>query len=98
MHRIALLIALSLPVSAIAQDDYREEPGVENVSFGYADVLRVDPIYRTSIVREPREAHDTAVQVWLDPKRHDLPVRATQKSGANDEGYELRLLEVQSAN
>lgn len=45
-------------------------------------------------VREPREPHDTTVQVWLDPKQHDLPVRATQKSGENDEGYELRLLEV----
>ncbi len=49
-------------------------------------------------VREPREPHDTAVQVWLDPKRHDLPVRATQKSGAGDEGYELRLLEVRAGN
>jgi uncharacterized protein YcfJ len=55
MHRIALLTALILPVSAIAQDDYRDEPAIENISYGYADVLRVDPVYRTSIVREPRE-------------------------------------------
>ncbi len=60
--------------------------------------LRGTSLDAVKFVREPREAHDTAVQVWLDPKRHDLPVRATQKSGANDEGYELRLLEVQSAN
>ncbi len=45
-------------------------------------------------VREPREAYDTTVQVWLDPHRHDLPVRATQKSGANDEGFDLRLQEA----
>lgn len=45
-------------------------------------------------VREPREAYDTTVQVWLDPLRHDLPVRATQKSGANDEGFDLRLQEA----
>lgn len=45
-------------------------------------------------VREPREAYDTTVQVWLDPHRHDLPVRATQKSGANDEGFDLRLKEA----
>ena len=45
-------------------------------------------------VREPRDAHDTTVQVWLAPQQHDLPVRATQKSGPNDDGYELRLLEV----
>jgi Protein of unknown function (DUF3108) len=49
-------------------------------------------------VREAREAYDTTVQVWLDPKQHDLPVRATQKSGPNDDGYELRLLETLSAN
>ena len=45
-------------------------------------------------VREPREAYDTTVQVWLDPHRHDLPARATQKSGPNDEGFDLRLQEV----
>ncbi|MDE2628095.1 MAG: DUF3108 domain-containing protein, partial [Burkholderiales bacterium] len=45
-------------------------------------------------VREPREPYDTTVQVWLDPLRHDLPVRATQKSGANDEGFDLRLQET----
>jgi Protein of unknown function (DUF3108) len=49
-------------------------------------------------VREAREAYDTTVQVWLDPKLHDLPVRATQKSGPNDDGYELRLLETLSAH
>ena len=49
-------------------------------------------------VREPREARDTTVQVWLDPQRNDLPVRATQKSGPDDAGYELRLLEVIAPN
>ncbi len=49
-------------------------------------------------VREAREAYDTTVQVWLDPKQHDLPVRATQKSGPNDDGYELRLLETVLVN
>jgi hypothetical protein len=42
-------------------------------------------------VREPREPYDTQVQVWIDPAQHHLPVRATQKSGPNDEGFELRL-------
>ena len=45
-------------------------------------------------LREPREAYDTTIQVWLDPARQHLPVRATQKSGAEDPGYELRLVEV----
>ena len=49
-------------------------------------------------VREPREAYDTTVQVWFDPKQHHLPVRATQKSGGSDEGFELRLVEVNAAN
>jgi hypothetical protein len=49
-------------------------------------------------VREPREAYDTTVQVWLDPKQHHLPVRATQKSGGSDEGFELRLVEVITPN
>ena len=62
--------------------------GPEAVALGGA------PVDAIKFVREPREPYDTAVQVWLDPKQHDLPVRATQKSGANDEGYELRLLEV----
>ncbi len=55
MNRIALLTTLMLPLVAVAQSDYRQEPVLENVSYGYADVLRVDPVYRTSIVREPRE-------------------------------------------
>ena len=46
----------------------------------------------------PREAYDTTIQVWLDPNRNHLPVRATQKSGGNDEGYELRLLELTAPN
>ena len=46
-------------------------------------------------VREPREPYDTMVQVWIDPARHYLPVRATQKSGPSDEGFELRLQSVE---
>jgi hypothetical protein len=49
-------------------------------------------------VREPREAYDTTVQVWLDPKQGNLPVHATQKSGGSDEGYELRLVELIAPN
>ena len=55
---------------------------------------RGGPVDAIKFVREPREANDTSVQVWLDPKQHDLPVRATQKSGPGDDGYELRLLEA----
>ena len=48
-------------------------------------------------LREPRDLHDTTVQVWLDPARHFLPVHATQKSGPGDEGFALRLREIVAA-
>jgi hypothetical protein len=41
--------------------------------------------------REPRGAHDTSVDVWLDPAQHHLPVRATLRSGADDDALDLRL-------
>ena len=62
--------------------------GPEAVSTGAGTVDAI------KFTREPREAYDTTVQVWLDPAQHDLPVRATQRSGPNDEGFELRLQEV----
>jgi len=51
---------------------------------------RVDAV---RFVREPRHAHDTRVEVWLDPARHHLPVRATLASG-EAETLELRLREM----
>ncbi len=59
---------------------------------------RSGPIDALKFVREAREAYDSTVQVWLDPQQQHLPVRATQKSGGSDEGYELRLLEVIAPN
>jgi hypothetical protein len=59
--------------------------GVEPVVTGAGSVDAL------KFVREPREPYDTQVQVWLDPARHFLPVRATQKSGPDDTGFELRL-------
>jgi hypothetical protein len=62
--------------------------GPEAVQAGGATVDAI------KFVREPREPYDTQVQVWLDPLRHDLPVRTMQKSGSNDETVELRLNEM----
>lgn len=45
-------------------------------------------------VREPRGPHDTGVEVWLDPARHHLPVRATMRNGGDGEALELRLREL----
>jgi hypothetical protein len=41
--------------------------------------------------REPRGPYDTAVEIWLDPARRHLPVRATTHNGAEGDGLELRL-------
>ena len=59
--------------------------GVEPVATGAGSVDAL------KFVREPREPYDTQVQVWLDAAQHYFPVRATQKSGPDDEGFELRL-------
>ena len=55
---------------------------------------RSGPVDALKFVREPRQPYDTTIQVWLDPQRQHLPVRATQKSGVGDEGFEMRLLEA----
>ena len=49
----------------------------------------VGTIQAARFVREAAEAHDTRVDVWLDPLRHHLPARALLRSGADDEGLEL---------
>lgn len=41
--------------------------------------------------REPRGPYDVAATVWLDPANGYLPSRAAWKSGASDDGFELRL-------
>jgi hypothetical protein len=44
--------------------------------------------------REPRGPYDTTVEVWLDPRRHHLPVRVSLRAGPNDDGLELRLQDM----
>lgn len=63
---------------------------IESVTTGAGTVSAL------KFVREPREPYDTQVQVWIDPAQHYLPVRATQKSGSNDEAFELRLQSVEA--
>jgi hypothetical protein len=45
------------------------------------------------MLREPRSPYDTRVEVWLDPARHHLPIRATLGTGDEDR-LELRLREL----
>jgi hypothetical protein len=65
--------------------------GPETVSTGEGSVAAI------KFLREPREPHDTTVQVWLDPARSHLPVRALQQSG-DDEPFDLRLREIAAPN
>jgi hypothetical protein len=52
--------------------------------------VTVDTVH---LLREPRSPYDTRVEVWLDPARHHLPIRATL--GTSDEDrLELRLREL----
>ncbi len=46
--------------------------------------------------RSARALRRARVQVWLEPAQHYLPVRATQKSGLDDEGFELRQQSVEA--
>jgi len=41
--------------------------------------------------REPRKPYDTRVEVWLDPKRHHLPVRIKLASANGNDALELLL-------
>ncbi len=51
------------------------------------------PVETVRLLREPRHPYDTRVEVWLDPARHHLPVRAAMGSG-DDDRLELRLREL----
>ena len=58
----ALLLSAA-PVLAQYQDrPYYAEHGEENVSYGYAQVLRVDPVYEIERVRVPEERCDGEAQ------------------------------------
>ncbi len=43
------------------------------------------------LVREPQDANDTRVDVWLDPRRDHLPIRAVLASPGDGDSLELRL-------
>ena len=56
--------------------------GADEVMAGGARIQAV------KLLREPRKARDTRVEVWLDPKQHYLPIRARLSS----DGETLELL------
>lgn len=57
--------------------------GSESVSIGGSSVPAI------KLLRQPRKAHDTRVEVWLDPALHHLPVRARLTSSPENETLEL---------
>ncbi len=59
--------------------------------------LRSGSVATLRFKREPRGPYDTTVEVWLDPKRHHLPVRALQRAGPNDDGLELHLQDMETS-
>lgn len=62
--------------------------GLESVNAGAGrDTLAL------KLVREPRKAYDTHVEVWLDPAREHRPVLARLSTAGNDDALELRLAE-----
>jgi hypothetical protein len=58
--------------------------GAETVS------LPVGTVPTLKLLREPRRPYDTKVEVWLDPARHHLPVRA-RLTDTNGDPFELQL-------
>lgn len=52
-----------------------------------------DAVDTVHLLREPRSPYDTRVEVWLDPARHHLPIRASMRTG-DEARLELRLREL----
>jgi uncharacterized protein YcfJ len=71
---LSLLAALLLAGSALAQQPLQTPYGRESVSYGYADVLRVDPLYETVRYSEPRE------------ECYDEPVTRRERGGGDPTG------------
>ena len=64
--------------------------GTQKLSVGERSVTALH------LLREPRGANDTRAEVWLDPARHYLPVRARLSNGQGSdagEAFELMLRE-----
>lgn len=47
------------------------------------------------LVREAWTGYDSGFEIWLDPARGYLPVRATQRSARGEPEFDLRLLDLQ---
>ena len=61
------------------------------------ETVRADdgPHEVVKFTREPRKAYDRLVEVWLDPARHHLPLRARITANAGGDVFELLLRDIQ---
>jgi hypothetical protein len=71
---------------------------VWNFRYAGVDTLRGEsgPVRAVKFTREPRKPYDKLVEVWLDPARHHLPVRARATATAGGDVFELLLRDMQS--
>jgi uncharacterized protein YcfJ len=78
LHTLGLVAMLATAATAAAQMPPPPAEGSyysrESVNYGYADVLRVDPIYETVRFREPRE------------ECYDEPVTVRERGGGDPSG------------
>ena len=83
---------VALPVVGV-----RGEPGVWAFRCIGSDEVSTDsgPVPAVKLVRESRGLYDTAVEIWLDPARHFLPVRARLQTGVEAQTLELVLQELE---
>ena len=51
-------------------------------------------VHAVKFTREPRRPYDTGVEVWLDPARHHLPVRARLTAAPDGAALELLLRDI----
>ena len=51
--------------------------------------LDAGPVPAIRLLREPRQRHDTRVEVWLDPARQYLPARLKLTSGRDDDALDF---------
>jgi hypothetical protein len=68
-------------------------------TFRCAGVERIsaagDAIPAVKFTRAPRQTYDRLVEIWLDPAREHVPVRARFSAEANGEVFELLLRDIQ---
>ena len=65
-------------------------------SAGMGEVETASGVVRAlHLVRDARSTYDTSAEIWLDPERSYLPVRATLRNSSGAAEYDLLLESVE---